>query len=75
MYAEIHQHQKPYQKAEMFTYLDLPDLENFQGLRLNPRFVPQNQGFRKKPRFFQKPGFFQKSFSWQSEWDVFFQFY
>ena len=58
-----------------YVYLDLPDLENFQGLQLNPRFVPQNQGFRKKPRFFQKPGFFQKSFSRQSEWDVFFQFY
>ena len=45
-----------------YIYLDLPDLENFQGLRLNPRFVPQNQGFRKKPRFFQKPGFSKNPF-------------
>ena len=46
----------------VYINLDLPDLENFQGLRLNPRFVPQNQGFRKKPRFFQKPGFSKNPF-------------
>ncbi len=54
----------------IYIYLDLPDLENFPGLRLSPRFVPQNQGFGEKT--YKKKRVFQKPFSMQSAWDVFF---
>lgn len=48
----------------IYIYLDLPDLENFPGLRLSPRFVPQNQGFGEKT--YKKKRVFQKPFSMQS---------